>query len=332
VDQHRDIRGIKGHWLVLRSPVWDRARQEVFDCLFQYINRMASLTRHNTKNPGVKRILQEAREIANDPSPELTAAPLEDDLFQWHFTIRVPHSEFDGGIYHGRILLPAEYPLRPPEVLLMTPNGRFALNQKICLTITGFHEDMWQPAWGIRTALTGLIAFFATEAKGAIGGLDTPAAERKRLAKFSRDWMCPTCRTKNLDILPDVAPKAETSTTPTVQSESSIESPAPLPNISITPADLSIQPTSSTLPQIPDNRSNLTLIASTATSSNPTSPSPPALANPPQVQSVTNMVTDLVIPHSVAPVMVPSSPTWLDRLIISLLILMVGLAARGLTS
>lgn len=38
---------------------------------------MASLTRHNTKNPGVKRILQEAKEIANDPSPDLTAAPLE---------------------------------------------------------------------------------------------------------------------------------------------------------------------------------------------------------------------------------------------------------------
>lgn len=69
--------------------------------------------------------------------------------------------------------------------MLMTPNGRFELNKKVCLTITGFHEESWQPAWGIRTALVGLSSFFQTEAKGAIGGLDTPIAERKRLAALS---------------------------------------------------------------------------------------------------------------------------------------------------
>lgn len=68
------------------------------------------------------------------------------------------------------------------DIMLMTPNGRFELNKKICLSITGYHDESWQPAWGIRTALVGLGSFFSTEAKGAIGGIDAPEKERRRLA------------------------------------------------------------------------------------------------------------------------------------------------------
>jgi hypothetical protein len=52
---------------------------------------------------------------------------------EWHCTIRGPAgTEFEGGIYHLRILLPAEYPFRPPSLMLLTPNGRFELNTKVC--------------------------------------------------------------------------------------------------------------------------------------------------------------------------------------------------------
>jgi len=79
----------------------------------------------------VKRILSEAREF-NETDTEFTANPLEDNIFEWHFTLRGPSSsEFQEGIYHGRILLPAEYPFRPPDVMLMTPNGRWELNKKV---------------------------------------------------------------------------------------------------------------------------------------------------------------------------------------------------------
>ena len=46
---------------------------------------------------------------------------LKDNLFEWHFTIRGPaDSEFDGGIYHGRIILPPEYPMKPPSIIILT--------------------------------------------------------------------------------------------------------------------------------------------------------------------------------------------------------------------
>jgi len=45
----------------------------------------------------------------------------KDNLFEWHFTIRGPaDSEFDGGIYHGRIILPPEYPMKPPSIIILT--------------------------------------------------------------------------------------------------------------------------------------------------------------------------------------------------------------------
>jgi ubiquitin-conjugating enzyme E2 J1 len=64
----------------------------------------------------------------------------------------------------------------------------------------------------VRTVLLAVIGFFPTESRGAIGGLDYPPAERKRLAKKSIDWSCPTCHAHNKEALSDIEP-AESSTT-----------------------------------------------------------------------------------------------------------------------
>jgi ubiquitin-protein ligase len=53
---------------------------------------------------------------------------------EWHCTLRGPEgTDFEGGLYHFRIRLPAEYPFRPPSIMLLTPNGRFELNTKVNL-------------------------------------------------------------------------------------------------------------------------------------------------------------------------------------------------------
>ncbi|KAI5635884.1 ubiquitin-conjugating enzyme domain-containing protein [Phthorimaea operculella] len=149
--------------------------------------------KYNTKCPGVKRLMREALELA-EATEEYCARPLEDNLFEWHFTVQGPKgTEFEGGIYHGRILLPKEYPMHPPHIILLTPNGRFEVNKKICLSISGYHPETWQPSWSIRTALLALIAFMPTPAEGTIGSLDYNPAERKILAKKSRSWVCPQC-------------------------------------------------------------------------------------------------------------------------------------------
>ncbi|MCO5591445.1 hypothetical protein L7F22_045428 [Adiantum nelumboides] len=137
----------------------------------------------NLNNPAVKRILQEVKEMQNNPSDDYMSLPLEDNIFEWQFAIRGPQdSEFEGGIYHGRIQLPSEYPFKPPSFMLLTPNGRFETQTKICLSISQFHPEHWQPSWSVRTALVALIAFMPTKGNGAIGSLEFTKEERKALA------------------------------------------------------------------------------------------------------------------------------------------------------
>jgi ubiquitin-conjugating enzyme E2 J1 len=149
---------------------------------------------YNIRSPAVKRLYREANELLNDTTPEFWAQPLDDNLFEWHFTVRgPPDSDFATGVYHGRIILPTEYPMKPPSIIMLTPNGRFEVNKKICLSISGHHPESWQPSWSIRTALLAIIGFMPTEGLGAIGSLDYPSEERKSLAKKSQTWCCPTC-------------------------------------------------------------------------------------------------------------------------------------------
>lgn len=81
----------------------------------------------------VKRLMREACELSK-PTDEYFARPLEDNLFEWHFTVHgPPTSEYEGGVYHGRILLPTEYPMKPPNIILLTvKNITLFINQKEC--------------------------------------------------------------------------------------------------------------------------------------------------------------------------------------------------------
>ena len=145
-------------------------------------------------NPAVRRIKGDIRELAQNPTREYHAAPLEDNLFEWHFTVRGPRgSDFQGGLYHGRISLPHDYPFKPPSIMLLNASGRFEVGKKICLSATSFHPEHWQPAWGIRTIVEALIAFFPTPTESAIGALEWRPDERQALAAESRTWACPHC-------------------------------------------------------------------------------------------------------------------------------------------
>ncbi|XP_036405676.1 ubiquitin-conjugating enzyme E2 J1 [Megalops cyprinoides] len=150
-------------------------------------------SKYNLKSPAVKRLMKEAAEL-RDPTEHYHAQPLEDNLFEWHFSVRgPPDSDFDGGVYHGRIVLPPEYPMKPPSIILLTPNGRFEVGKKICLSISGHHPETWQPSWSIRTALIAIIGFMPTKGEGAIGSLDYTPEERRALAKKSQDFCCEAC-------------------------------------------------------------------------------------------------------------------------------------------
>merc|ERR1719221_603316 len=147
-----------------------------------------------SKSPSLRRIKADIRELSLDPSDQYHAAPLEHDMFEWHFTIRgAEGTDFEGGVYHGKILLPPEYPFKPPNIVFLTASGRFETNTKVCLSFSAHHPELWQPAWGIRLILEALISFLPTPADGALGSLNWTSEERKKLAKESVKFRCPLC-------------------------------------------------------------------------------------------------------------------------------------------
>jgi len=166
--------------------------------------------KYNLKSPAVKRLMREAAELRG-ATEQYCAQPLDENLFEWHFTVRgPPDTEFSDGRYHGRITLPPEYPMKPPSIILLTANGRFELGKKICLSMSAHHPETWQPSWSIRTVLLALIGFMPSKGAGAIGSLDYTPAERTILAKKSMNYKCDTCGMDHATCLKEVDPDHQT--------------------------------------------------------------------------------------------------------------------------
>jgi len=70
----------------------------------------------------IKRILKEMKDLQVDPPQNFyVGISSEEDLFEWHFTIKgPPDSDYEGGLYHGKIMLPTSYPLKPPDLIFLT--------------------------------------------------------------------------------------------------------------------------------------------------------------------------------------------------------------------
>ncbi|CDJ61425.1 ubiquitin-conjugating enzyme e2, putative [Eimeria maxima] len=163
----------------------------------------AGAAQHASTAQSLARILREHRDIQRNASPHWTAAPLSlEEPREWHFTLRgPPDSPFEGGLYHGRIVLPKNYPFAPPSLMLLTRNGRFDINKKICLSASSHHPELWQPAWGIRTLLDALCAFFPTPAQGALHALEASEKDRRQMALESASWVCPVCKRPNKQLV-----------------------------------------------------------------------------------------------------------------------------------
>ena len=73
------------------------------------------------------------------------------------------NSPYEGGYYHGKLIFPQQYPFKPPSILMMTPNGRFKCNVRLCLSISDFHPESWIPSWSTSTILTGLLSFMVSD-------------------------------------------------------------------------------------------------------------------------------------------------------------------------
>lgn len=136
----------------------------------------------------VARLKQDYIRLKKDPVPYIVAEPLPSNILEWHYVVRGPDdSLYKGGLYQGKLVFPSEFPFKPPSIFMITPNGRFKTDTRLCLSISDYHPDTWNPAWSVSTILTGLLSFML-EKSPTLGSIETSDWEKKQFALRSIEF------------------------------------------------------------------------------------------------------------------------------------------------
>jgi ubiquitin-conjugating enzyme E2 J2 len=138
----------------------------------------------------VRRLTKELAALKKEPmtDPRMMVIPNESNILEMHYVIEgSPNTPYANGVYHGKLIFPKEYPLKPPSVLMITPSGRFHPNRRLCLSMSDFHPESWNPMWSISTILRGLYSFMIGT-DPTLGSIDTTESTKRKLAAASLEY------------------------------------------------------------------------------------------------------------------------------------------------
>ena len=74
--------------------------------------------------------------------------------------------------------------MKPPGIIMITPSGRFEPHKRICLSISDYHPETWNPIWNTETILTALTSFMNSDER-TTGCVITSDSQKRVLAKTS---------------------------------------------------------------------------------------------------------------------------------------------------
>jgi len=74
----------------------------------------------------------------------------------------------------GKIVCPPEYPAKAPKIYMLVDNGRFKTDKNgyadgICLSVSHYHPESWNPVWKVNQIVIGLVSFWLTDENTAGG-------------------------------------------------------------------------------------------------------------------------------------------------------------------
>merc|ERR1719362_1179067 len=115
----------------------------------------------------------------------IQAHPSETNFLEWHFCLTGTQDPYLGGKYHGILEFPDDFPMKPPSIKMLTPSGRFEINKRICLSMSDFHKESWNPSWTVEKILIGLMSFMYEESTTSIGSIMESFPRRKQYAAES---------------------------------------------------------------------------------------------------------------------------------------------------
>ena len=153
------------------------------------------------KSFSLQRLMHDYKEIKNQliPIPGVSAAPLDDDFYEWHGNIKSSTTDiYKGAVIHIRMAFPKRYPIEPPVISLMNktlkhpnvmPDGR------ICLDILEKKVEKfrgWRSGYTVLTILLQLQNFFFDVDETFIKKEDRPAIQEAVIAMG--EFKCPKCK------------------------------------------------------------------------------------------------------------------------------------------
>lgn len=148
---------------------------------------MAASSGAKASSIAVRRLCRDLDSLRASENPQIAVQPSEENLLEWHFVLHALPADtpYHGGFYHGRIVFPPEYPHAPPAIFMVTPSGRLEVGKRLCLSMTDFHPESWNPAWSVETILVGLLSFFISDVEKGFGAISMSADRRRQLAAES---------------------------------------------------------------------------------------------------------------------------------------------------
>ena len=94
----------------------------------------------------VRRLTKELQEIRKDPPLNISAGPINDNLFEWEAVLLGPtETPYEGGVFILNLHIPIDYPMKPPNILFKTKIYHPNINSTgaICLDIL---KSNWSPS------------------------------------------------------------------------------------------------------------------------------------------------------------------------------------------
>ncbi len=133
-----------------------------------------------------KRLIGEIKIIKKDPLQFIDICPDDKDILTWYFLVRPPPDcDYAGGYYIGKLLYSPEYPDKPPDYEMLTPSGRYNINDKICLSNSGFHKNEWSCSWTMHATLNGFLSIMLDDTEHGIAHIRASKSERVKMARDS---------------------------------------------------------------------------------------------------------------------------------------------------
>eukprot|EP00511_Aplanochytrium_stocchinoi_P000307 CAMPEP_0204823532 /NCGR_PEP_ID=MMETSP1346-20131115/1611_1 /ASSEMBLY_ACC=CAM_ASM_000771 /TAXON_ID=215587 /ORGANISM="Aplanochytrium stocchinoi, Strain GSBS06" /LENGTH=263 /DNA_ID=CAMNT_0051950213 /DNA_START=89 /DNA_END=880 /DNA_ORIENTATION=- len=134
-----------------------------------------------------KRLQKEYLSLKKQPVENIEALPNDRNILEWHYVVRGPKgSVYEGGVYHGKLIFTEEYPYKPPSIIMITRSGRFKTNTRLCLSMSDFHPETWNPLWSVGSILSGLLSFML-DTTPTLGSIETSDKIKKELALRSME-------------------------------------------------------------------------------------------------------------------------------------------------